>query len=432
MDTNPKSIVNYPIVRFVNLGLRGSTLAAKFALLFVLAYFLEPVDVALYGLIAATISYSLYALGFDFYSYSTRELLGSPRAQWAKLLRDQTVFFVSIYCLVLPLLLMVFASGLLPWSVAPWFFVLAVLEHLGQELNRMLVAMSRQLLAGVVLFLRSGIWAFVVALMFWYSEAFRNLEFVFLAWAIGAFLACLLGVLSLRSLDRSCLVQEVDWRWIFSGIKVAIPLLLATLAIRAVFTVDRYWVEDIAGTEVLAAYVLFAGVANAVVAFLDAGVFVFLYPRIVSAFKESNAQAYDKGMLALLKQAFCITLLLCLAAGLLIHPVLHWLGREAYSQHVGILYIMLLAMFIFSMSMVPHYGVYAMSKDRYIVGSHILTLFVFLLAAASLASVSPIYAVPVALCISFAFMATCKLVAYLHLKSRLIWGKLSGNEATSL
>ncbi|MCE8040700.1 hypothetical protein HOP60_00845 [Halomonas daqingensis] len=412
------SVSGFPVVRFVNICLRGSTLVAKFSLLFVLAYFLEPLDVALYGLVVATIAYSLYALGFDFYAYSTRELLGNPRNQWAKLLRDQAVFFGLVYCCILPLLLLVFAFGLLPWFLAPWFVLLVVLEHLGQELNRMLVAMSRQLLAGVVLFLRSGVWAFGVALMFWYSENFRSLEVVFLSWAIGAFLACMLGICSLRSLSRKCLKEKINWRWIGCGVKVAIPLLLATLAIRAVFTIDRYWIESIAGVEVLAAYVLYAGIANAVMAFLDAGVFVFLYPRIVSAYKKNNLAEFKHSMSALLKQTVTVTLLLCLSAAMLIHPVLGWLQNEIYYQYINLLYALLAAIFVFSIGMIPHYGIYAMSKDKYIVASHLLALFTFLVAVAGLRVVTPVYAVPLALCISFVFMGGGKLLAYLYLKKK--------------
>lgn len=414
---------DFPLVKLANLVLRGSTLVAKFALLFVLAYFLEPHDVALYGLVVATIAYSLYGLGFDFYTFTTRELLGSKSDQWARFLRDQGVFFGLVYALVLPLLLLVFVFDLLPWSVAPWFFILVVLEHLAQELNRLLVAMSRQLLAGVVLFLRSGIWAFVVAFLFWYIEDFRKLELVFYAWTASACVACLLGFSALWSLDRKCLSSKIDWRWILKGIKVALPLLIATLAIRAVFTVDRYWVDSVAGAEILAAYVLFAGVANAVTAFLDAGVFVFLYPRVVRAYKENNAQAFKCGMLALFKQTTIVTLLLCVLASLLIHPVLSWLQKEIYSQHVGILYILLAAIFIFSISMVPHYAIYAMSKDRYIIISHILTFFVFLLAAATIVNFSILYAVPLALCVSFAFMAACKTAAYFLLKGKILWSE---------
>ena len=65
--------------RFLNLVLRGSTLASKFALIFVLAKFLEPAEVGLYGLFSATIFYCLMALGFDFYTYSTREIIVSDK-----------------------------------------------------------------------------------------------------------------------------------------------------------------------------------------------------------------------------------------------------------------------------------------------------------------------------------------------------------------
>ncbi|MFW3616936.1 lipopolysaccharide biosynthesis protein [Billgrantia antri] len=420
MSIRSISLSGFPIIRFVNLGLRGSTLVAKFLLLFVLAYFLEPVDVALYGLAVATIAYSLYALGFDFYSYSTREFLGNSRDQWARLLRDQAVFFGLVYCCILPLLLLIFALGMLPWFLAPWFFLLVVLEHLGQELNRMLVAMSRQLLAGVMLFLRSGVWAFAVALMFWHSEDLRSIQVVFLAWAVSAFLACLLGVFSLRSLSRKSLKEKIDWRWISIGVRVAVPLLLATLAIRAVFTIDRYWVEGIAGAEVLAAYVLYAGIANAVMAFLDAGVFVFLYPRIVSAYKNKNYEEFKSGMLALSRQTVIVSLLLCVSAAMLVHPVLGWLQKDIYYQYVNIMYVLLVAMFVFSVSMVPHYGIYAMSKDKYIVGSHLLALCIFLVAAVVLQAIMPVYAVPLALCVSFAFMGAGKFLAYSYLK-KLAW-----------
>lgn len=61
-----------PALRLLNLALRAATLFSKFALVFVLAKFLETSEVGLYGLLAATISYVLFALGFDFYTFSTR------------------------------------------------------------------------------------------------------------------------------------------------------------------------------------------------------------------------------------------------------------------------------------------------------------------------------------------------------------------------
>lgn len=68
--------------QLTNIAIRGSTLASKFLLIFFLARFLEPSELGVYGLFAATIGYSLYLLGFDFYTYTTRELLKCDRSQW--------------------------------------------------------------------------------------------------------------------------------------------------------------------------------------------------------------------------------------------------------------------------------------------------------------------------------------------------------------
>jgi hypothetical protein len=53
-------------IRLINISLRGMTLVSKFLLIFFLAGFLEPKELGLYGLLAATIGYSMYLLGFEF------------------------------------------------------------------------------------------------------------------------------------------------------------------------------------------------------------------------------------------------------------------------------------------------------------------------------------------------------------------------------
>ncbi|SFT81969.1 Membrane protein involved in the export of O-antigen and teichoic acid [Halomonas saccharevitans] len=401
---------------------------AKFALLFLLAYFLEPADIALYGLIVVTIAYATYALGFDFYTYSTRELLGKKPDQWARLLRDQSVFFIVTYIVVLPLLALIFFLGFIPWSVAPWFFILLVLEHLAQELNRLLVAMSRQLYASVVHFLRSGLWALIVAVLFWVFPSVRSIEFALSAWGVGVATACCVGGLVIFKLDRACLWQTIDWQWVRRGVKVALPFLVATLAIRGLFTLDRYWVEALSGADVLAAYVLFAGVANAVTAFLDAGVFVFLYPGLIKAFKEKDATSFKSGMKVLIRQTLIISLLLSISAALLIHPVLFFIGKEVYVEHVGLLYVLLVAIVLYALSMVPHYGLYAMSQDRSIIISHLVSLVVFVAIAALMTRILPVYGVPLALCGSFVIMLVHKSMAYIKLKKKQSWiqeGKVS-------
>ena len=203
--------------RLANLSLRAATLVSKFALIFVLAKFLEPTEVGLYGLLSATVFYVLMALGFDFYTFASRELIVTDRRNWAGMLRDQGVFYGITYSALLPLCLLLFWLGLLPWQLAVWFFPLLALEHLAQELNRLLVAISEPLWASIVLFVRSGAWAIIAALWMWFDPVQRSLDFVLAAWAIGVFISCLLGASRLRGFDRASLQRAIDWAWIRKG-----------------------------------------------------------------------------------------------------------------------------------------------------------------------------------------------------------------------
>jgi O-antigen/teichoic acid export membrane protein len=395
------------LVRVLNVLMRGVTLLCKFLLIFFLAKFLEPNDVGLYGLLAGTIGYALFAVGFEFYTYSTRELIGSDRQQWLALIRDQSVFFFFTYLFVLPFALMAFFSGLLPWSYAGWFFLLLILEHVAQELNRLLVVISEQLLASVILFLRSGAWCLLLALLMWWVPETRKLEWVLGAWCIGAGLGCLLGGARILSLNKAALRSKVDWQWIGKGLRLAIPLLIASLAIRGVFTFDRYWVESIVGLDVLGVYVLFIGIATSIVSFLDAGVVVFLYPKIVAAAKVGDDKAFCDGMKKLFSDILLVTLVLVGLALVVSRPILAWIDKDIYMENLYLLKWLFLAIVLYAASMVPHVGLYAHGQDRAILFSQLCGLAVFCLGVYWGASSYGVVMVPWALCLSF--LAYCAM-----------------------
>ena len=96
------------ILRASNLGLRGATLLSRFLLIFVLAKFLEPAEVGLYGLFVGTVTYFVMAVGFDFYTHASRDLIMSDQSQWCGLLRDQGAFYGLAYIAVLPFVVAVF------------------------------------------------------------------------------------------------------------------------------------------------------------------------------------------------------------------------------------------------------------------------------------------------------------------------------------
>lgn len=403
------------LTRLTNLGLRAMTLASKFMLIFFLARFLEPAELGLYGLLTATIGYALYLLGLDFYTFTTREILKRERNEWGDLLKNQGTLSLLLYAIVLPLLSLVFFTGLLPWGVAGWFFVLLILEHLTQELGRLLIAISEQLLASLVLFLRNGLWAVAVTALMFFEPGSRNLDCVLGAWTLGSFAALLLAVYRLRQRHITGWYKSIDWSWIRKGLKIAIPFLIATLALRGLFTLDRYWFKALAGLESLGAYVLFMGISNALMSFLDAGVFAFGYPSLIRAYNKQDAAAFRQGLRRQLIQTITLTGAFALAALLLIGPLLAWLNKPLYLEQQSLFFWILLTTLFYALGMVPHFALYAQGRDRPIIQSHVASLIVFIASTWLFSLQWPQLAVPLGLCTAFLLILLWKSWAFFSL-----------------
>lgn len=417
--------------RLLSVALRGMTLASKFMLIFLLARFLEPAELGIYGLLVATIGYALYLLGFDFYSFTTRELLKCDRSEWGGVLKGQVAVSAILYMIFLPLLSLIFLKGLLPLSLAVWFFVLLVLEHINQELGRLLIAISEQLLAAVVLFLRSGVWAVAVTLLMYVDPGTRNLDFVLGAWTLGGFAALLLGIHRIYQLKVGGWRKSVDWGWVGKGLKIAIPLLVATLAIRGVFTLDRYWFEAMVGLEVLGAYVLFMGISSALMSFLDAGVFAFSYPALITAHSRLDAAAFRLGLRKMFTQTLAVSAFFAVIALLLIGPLLQWLGKSLYIEYQDLFPWILLSTLLYAASMVPHYGLYAQGHDRSIIYSHIVGLLVFVPFTWLFSQYWPLLAIPLGLCTAFVLILLWKSWAFC-LVTPAHYRSARNNQASSL
>lgn len=399
-------------VRALNVAMHGVTLASRFLLIFFLARFLEPAQLGLYGLLTVTIGYSLYFLGFDFYTFTTREILKRERHEWGGLLKDQGALFLVLCAIFLPLLSLIFVKGLLPWSLAGWFFVLLVLEQLNQELGRLLVAISEQLLASVVLFIRQGTWAIGITALMASEPATRSLDYVLGAWTVAGLLAVWVGAYRLSQLGIAGWHKKIDWKWIATGLKVSIPFLVATLAIRGVFTLDRYWLQSLGGLEMVGAYVLFMGIAGSLMAFLDAGVFAFSYPGLINAHQKKQPDLFRHNLVQLLVLTCLLTVAFAFVSLLLLSPLLGWLGNPLYVAQQSLYPWLLAAMALYALGMVPHFALYAQGLDRPIIHSHIASLFLFVIATWLFSQYWPLLAVPLGLCVAFTLILAWKTWAF--------------------
>lgn len=403
------------LLPFLNISLRASTLLGKLLLIFFLARFLAPDEVGLYGLLAASVAYALFAVGLDFYTYSTRELLKYDRSDWGGYLKAHGALCLLLYAALVPVTLPIFYAEWLPWTLLPWFFGLLVLEHLNQELGRIMIAVGKPLVASIILFFRSGLWAVIITVLMYFDPQWRSLERVLQAWSVGATIGLMVGGWRLCGLGIGKWQNTIDWCWVRRGVAIALPFVVATLALRGLSTLDRYWFQGMVGLDSLGAYVLFAGISSALLSFLDAGVFAFIYPALIKAFQARDHAVFARGMRKLLVQTLVLSFGFVLCALTVIHPILAWLDKPLYMSHVYLFPWMLAGSVLYALGMIPHYGLYAQSEDKPIVRSHIISLAIFVVSTAALSTWLGGLAIPIGLCIAFFFILCWKTWAFYRL-----------------
>lgn len=361
-------------IRLLNLSLRALTLVVKFAFILSLAVFLPPEQVGLYGLITVTVFYSIYFVGFEFYTFSTRDLVARPRTEWPGFLSSQMVFFCLMYVVVLPASSILFWLEMLPWSVLGAFIALVVLEHLSTELMRLLVAIEKPLLATLIIFVKQALWAICFTFAMWLSPDFRNISDLLIFWVVGTFVSILVGLGPLLALDWKRAFVELNWRWVRSGIVVAIPLLVSSVAVKSMFTFDRYAFEALNGLAMLGAYSVYMGVASAMLSFMESGVFVFYYPKMMKAYKEKNMPEFELAYRKLAKQSalwLVVLMMGAVVAGIVIFPIL---AEPVYAENLALFGAIVVTMATFIVGYVFQYGLYTTTRDRSIIVANVVGL----------------------------------------------------------
>jgi len=365
----------------INVVLRGLTLSSKLVLLLFIARYLSTEELGVFGLMSVTIAISLYFLGMDFYIYNTREILAHKEGECVPLIRDQLVFHGLTYIIVLPLLLVVFAGGLISWKYIGWFYLLLVLEHLSQEASRLLITLSRSSMANVVLFFRSGAWVYVAVAAGLFLDNARGLPIIWAGWVIGILASLGLTAYALRGMAWQKVKRiSIDWGWIKNGTRISLPFFCATVAMMGIQYADRYFLQHYYGEAIVGIYTFFAQIANAVQIFVFTGIIMILYPKIVAASQQGKLSEYRDLMQKLSFGVTGAVVVLVCAVAAVIKPILALVGKPIYTEHLTIFWIMLGSAVLLTCSYIPHYALYAKHRDKEIITSTVVAFGVAIVA----------------------------------------------------
>jgi O-antigen/teichoic acid export membrane protein len=398
--------------RLLNVCLRLCSMVSRFLLVFGLAYFLDPKELGEYGLFAVSIGFSVLLIGGDFYTYSHRELLSSKNDSWCFILQHHVTALLLIYLLLLPLQLTYFWFGLLSWKLCGWFFLLLISEHLAQEMNRLLIAVQEPLMASLVLLIRMGVWVWFLLPWMLVEPNSRGVENVFLFWFVGSLSAVIFACFLVYKKIEKWTWSKPDFGWIKKGFGVGSLFLVSALSFKALTTIDRFFVEYLMNLEMLGVYVLFLGMAMSINSIMDSAIFSFLYPQVVRAWRTASFVDFHKMMNELWFVTIVGSVFLAFAIGISAPWVLSWIDKGVYLEHFEILAVLLIAAVVYSVGLVPHYGLYAKGGDKDIMKIHLSSLLVLM---ASIGIVMQFWvegSVAVALFLTFCWIGSAKYMLY--------------------
>jgi O-antigen/teichoic acid export membrane protein len=344
------------------LWLRGLTLASRFLLSVLLARTLSPDAVGEYGLITATLAFALVVLGLEFYSHTMRELVPASEGRRVEIIANQLVLAAIIFAVVVLAGSLAAFAGLFSPRLVAWFLLILATEHLSSEATRILIITSRPVRAYVGVFLRGGIWVYVIAALMFALPGFRSLETVLTWWALGGAASILFAAFSLRELPwRELRTKRPDWIWIADGLRVARPFLLTAAGALTISYVDRFMIDAWVGRGPLGIYTFYSTIMIGMLS-LGASVSHQFLPKIIEAWP-AGADAYRKAVRAFFWSLASVAVGMLVLAAALITPLLAMLQLAQYAASVGVFFVMLPGILLRILADVPSYALYAAKAD---------------------------------------------------------------------
>jgi O-antigen/teichoic acid export membrane protein len=363
---------------FTGLLLRSFSMLGKFLIVVYIAKYFSTAELGVYGLFNSTIIIALYLLGFEFYNYSTREILAADAGRLSLFIRNQFIAFGFTYLIVLPVMVPILYRQFLPYQYFFWFYAVLISEHISIEFYRLFTILSRPVLANVIFFIKTGLWSLALIAL-WMSgfDSLLRLEFVWLAWFGGSFLACLVSLISIRRLKIHVFTHApVDWAWIRQGFKVGLPFFIIAISVRLIEQAGRFFLDIWASKSLVGIYSFFWNIANLLNIVIFTAVIMILFPKLVETHKKNLQAEFEKAMRQFKKLIYLSSLFLALALVLAIRPMLHYLGKNEFYPYLSTYYILILAHALLNISYIPHYILYVRDADKVIMWYTVLAAVV--------------------------------------------------------
>ncbi len=393
-------------------GLRALTLLSKLILLLAMTRYLQAEDIGVYGLLVGAANIAIALISFAFYNYTQRQFMGAASGMQAHYLFNQGAFHLTMYGLFLPVSWLVCYLGLLPMAVWPWFVVLTITEHMAAECYRINLFAKRPVMANIGLFVRAGLWAYVVSALLWWTRGEFGLNGIWWVWLGAVLLAILVLLPPIIKLNWSVPEsKQLSLPWIRQGIRTSGYYVITAISSRATQYIDLFFIQSFLGLTQVGIYVFFIGIFRAMQNLVQSGISIILLPHVVEAYKAGDMAHYKRLQHQTLIGTLISSAVVCAGIWIIIDPLLGWIDKASFAEAKPLLYYLMPSVFLSCAADVPMHALYVREKDRLLMMCDLLTFVIFCVACAVCIPLYALEGAAMAVLIASAALLVIKTVA---------------------
>lgn len=364
MDTRSLFLkINF--TKLSTLFFRGLGILSRFLLTFLITKFISLEFQGEYTLIVSSVTLLIIFFGFDFYVYAGRLIIKEPTKQLF-FFKNMIVFYLFSYVLLFFVLWYIVHSLNFKLGSFWLLYFLVILEHLGQEFFRLYLALRKPLLANALLFLRTGLWAFIIVLGFVFVSDFDiSMVNILSAWLFCALLTCIFGFWKYPGI-RGFFKEKIDLSWIKKGLIVGLTMFASTICLKIIEFSDRYLIAFFLDKKEVGIYAFYFQLSNIINVVIFTMYISFLYPDIIDGVYKKSYSSIESIRATLRKKTFLIVGVFA-ALFLIGSPfLLNYMNRPELNANKSLFYILLLSTVFLNLSFSSHYVIIGAEKEKLI------------------------------------------------------------------
>ena len=364
---------------FLPVLLRLTSFGVKFSFIFLVAFFLKPEAVAIYGFVTAISIFCSYILALELAKIYVREICEGLWGEPKRLLKNIFVAASSsLIAISIPLWFLLEAVQLSSY----WLLIIGIitLDSLSQETYKILIGKQELLKASVFLFVKQAIWPLVSVILLYFYPHLREIETVLIVWLFLSGASYLMSFIFLKVRFIDFLVVPLDRRWLLISVKLALPFVAIALTTRAITTGDRFLLAMYLPLDQVGAYIFYFSISAVSLALLDVGIFSVTTPQLLkfraSGLLRECLRLFRK--VCLISISFLAFYLACVY--LLTYFFIDIFANGAYANYMGILPFVFLFTFVHVINQLLFILLYVFGADKVLLKSNVLSVILFAIA----------------------------------------------------